>query len=665
MKRLTCGIRSALAAGTLRALLILSASPAPEGCLALDLVADGRAAAKVVVPDEANPVTGLAADLLVRYVAEITGVRLETLREKDAGATAEARVYLGATEKARTAGVDVSKLRDDGFVWKAVGRDLVIAGRDVPFASAKGATGLRTACHGTARGVYRLLEDYGGVRWFLPTPKGVVVPKSERFSVPDALSRREEPPFAYTAGGVAGAGEWSLANGQRLAADVRITGHSWDGALRDRGDPKQLFEKDPSLFAQVNGKRVYSDSNFQLCPSHPGFIEMNVTHFSKLFDAGYQWAEYNQSDGWCRCECDACDAQDRLDELKPTWGEYWNREPDPSNTALAPAERLWLPFREIAARLNAKYPDRKIVVLAYGPTFIPSQKVTRFPPNVMIALCREYDAHFDFYAGFDKTVWTYWWGDYHVSGYTPCMMPHEVAGRLRRLVDRGVRGVFVCGGGEQWGLEGPAYYAYAKLSWNPGLDVDTLVDDYCRGVFHSAATEMRQFFNLIEARIRIGQNTQTVKERAENECNIAAANYFPEAYPPAVLSALDSLLAQAKGKTGGDEFARQWLALTELQYRYLRIVATAFTLYREYRYSRQKPLALCRELAAAVEERTRYFNELEKVKADPRWTGDWFPGSGVFMGGVRTGGSMFGALNNRPPFSEAFAKELAAASSPK
>ena len=309
--------------------------------------------------------------------------------------------------------------------------------------------------------------------------------------------------------------------------------------------------------------------------------------------------------------------------------------------------------------------DRKIVVLAYGPTFIPSQKVSRFPPNVMIALCREYDAHFDFYAGFDKTVWTYWWGDYHVSGYTPCMMPHQVADRLRRLVDRGVRGVFVCGGGEQWGLEGPAYYVYAKLSWDPRLDADTLLDDYCRGVFHSAAPEMRQFFNLIEARIRIGQSTQTVKERAENERNIAAASYFPEAYPPAVLSALDSLLAQAKRKAEGDDFARQWLALTELQYRYLQIVANGFTLYREYRYSRQKPLELCRDLAAAVEARTRYISELEKVKADPRWTGDWFPGAGAFMSGVRAGGSMYGALSNRPPFSEAFAKELAAASAPK
>ena len=169
-----------------------------------------------------------------------------------------------------------------------------------------------------------------------------------------------------------------------------------------------------------------------------------------------------------------------------------------------------------------------------------------------------------------------------------------------------------------------------------------------------------QFFNLIENRIAIGRSAQTIKERAENECNIAADNYFPEAYPPSILSALDSLLAQAKKKTEGDDFARQWLALTELQYRYLRIVANGFTLYREYRYSRQKPLELCRELASVAEARNGFFSELEKLKADPLWLSDWFPGAGVYMSGVRTGGSMYGTLTNRPPFSEAFVKELAA-----
>jgi len=632
---------------------------APAACQAFDWVMDGKAAATLVVPGGTNAVTGQAAELLTRYVAEITGVGLQTVTEPDAPASGT-RIFLGATKAARAAGIDLSALKYDSFVWKTNGKDFFVAGNDYRFASAKGNDPGKSVCQGTARGVYRLLEEYGGVRWFLPTPKGVVVPKSARFSVPDTLNRQENATFAYTAGGVSGFGEWSLANGQRMAVDIRIQGHSWDGALRNWGAPKKLFGKDPSIFALVQGKRHYTDSNFHLCTSHPDFVEMNVRYLSTLFDAGYQWVEYNQSDGYRRCECDACNAMDQLDELAQTKGAYCGKAhaPNPHDKSLPPAERLWVPFHEIALRLYEKYPDRKIIPLAYGPTFIPSQKVKRFPPNVMISLTRDFPEYFEAYADFGKTIWTYWWGTYHVSGLTPNLMPHDVAARVRELADRGVLGVFACGGGEQWGLEGPAYYVYAKLSWDPRLDADVLLKDYCRGVYHGAAPEMERFFNLIEARTAVGKATQTVKEQADNDYRISAANYFPEAYPPHILTALDSLLANAEAKTAGDDFATQWLAFTGLQYRHLKIVANGFNLYREYRYVRNKTPELCGELLAAIDARKAFLNELSGLKARRDWVDAWFPGAGAYMASAVTGGVMYGALDICPPFNDAFRKEL-------
>ena len=641
----------------LRTLIILSAAMlTPEVCRAMEFVVDGRPAAKVVIPDDANPVTALAAEVLVRYVAESTGAKLEIVSEKDAGGSGE-RIFLGATAAAQTAGVDVSKIKYDGFIWKTVGNDLIIAGRDVPFASAKGKNNLQSACHGTARGVYRLLEDYGGVRWLLPTPKGVVVPKAERFSVPDGIDRREEPLFAYTLG-LSNFGEWSLANGQRRAVDVLTLGHSWDGALREAGDPKALFDKEPERFALIDGKRHYTPHNFQLCSSHPDFINISVQYFSKLFDKGHQWVEYNQADGWRRCECGRCNAMDRLDELEKEIGAYWNREADPSDKTRAPAERLWVPFGKIAERLYKKYPDHKIVPLAYHPTFIPSQAVKHFPPNVMIAMTREYPGLFEQFSGFDKTIWAYWWGAYHVSGLTPNMMAHQVIPHLNLLVDQDVLGVYSCGGGALWGLEGGAYYVYSKLSWNPTLDPDAVLDDYYRGVYHAAAPEMKRFFDLIESRVTVGKDTQTVKQRAHNLYNRSVAVYFPEAYPPAVLANLDSILAQAKAKAAGDDLAGQWLALTELQYRYLKIVANGFTLYREYRFSRNKTPALRGELAAAIEARESFIAEVTELKQKKEWLTDWFPGAGTYMATLPTGGSCYATLNAGPPFGGSFAQEL-------
>jgi hypothetical protein len=537
----------------------------------MDLVKGRAATARIVLPEDGNTVTEQAAGILNRYLKAITGTRLPVVSEKEADAGQSGpRVFLGATRAAAAAGIGVAGLKYDGFVWKVTGGDLYLAGRDFTFASAKGSRRLEDACHGTVRGVYRLLEEFGGVRWYLPTPRGTVIPKADGFSVPDRLERKEEPQFAYTLGGLAGLGEWSLANGQRRAINVLVLGHSWDGALREVGDPKELYEKEPERFALANGKRLFSSNNFHLCTSHPDFIDMNVRYFSKLFDKGYRWVEYNQSDGWVRCECDHCNAMDLLDERQREMGPYWTREDDPcGDPRRVPAERLWVPFQAIAERLYEKYPDRKIVPLAYHPTFIPPRKNPRFPPNVMISLTREYPAHFEAFAGCGKTIWTYWWGDYHGAGLTPNMMPHQVADRLRPLAEQDVKGIFSCGGGEKWGLEGCAYYVYAKLSWNPSLDPDAVLDDYCSGVYHAAAPHMKEFFNLIEARVAAGKATQTVADRASNLHKIVSAAYFPEAYPTRILNSLDILLARAKAKIAGDDTAQQWLALTELQYRYL------------------------------------------------------------------------------------------------
>jgi len=626
----------------------------------MDLVKGGEAGARIVLPDDGNPVTEQAARILNRYLKAITGAVLPTIAEKDAGAGHPVpRVFLGATRAAAAAGIDVAKLKYDGFVWKVVGCDLYMVGRDSTFASAQGSRRLEDACHGTARGVYRLLEEFGGVRWYLPTPTGTAVPTADRFSVPGRLERKEEPPFGYTLGGLDGLGEWSLANGQRRAVDVLVLGHSWDGALREVGDPKALFDKEPERFALVNGKRLSSPSNFHLCTSHPDFVDMNVRYFSKLFDKGYRWVEYNQSDGWARCECDRCNAMDLLDERQREIGPYWTREDDPCDLARVPAERLWVPLHAIAERLYKKYPDRKIVPLAYHPTFIPSEKIEKFPPNVMISLTREYPARFEAFAGYDKTIWTYWWGDYHGAGLTPNMMPRQVAGHLRPLAERGVKGIFSCGGGEKWGLEGCAYYVYAKLAWNPALDPDAVLDDYCRGVYHAAAPDMKEFFNLIESRVAAGKSTQTVQDRASNLHKIVSSAFFPEAYPPKILNSLDILLARAKAKIAGDETAQQWLALTELQYRYLKTLATGFSLYREFRYSRNASPELCRELIAAAKAREDLIGEITALKGKQDWLKDWFPGAGVYMGTLISGGSMYATLTDRPPFSEGFAKELA------
>jgi hypothetical protein len=83
-------------------------------------------------------------------------------------------------------------------------------------------------------------------------------------------------------------------------------------------------------------------------------------------------------------------------------------------------------------------------------------------------------------------------------------------------------------------------------------------------------------------------------------------------------------------------------------------------LYREYRYSRNASPELCRELIAAAKARDGLISEIMALKEEKDWMKEWFPGAGIYLGTMVSGGSMYATLTDRPPFSEGFAKELEA-----
>ncbi len=49
-----------------------------------------------------------------------------------------------------------------------------------------------------------------------------------------------------------------------------------------------------------------------------------------------------------------------------------------------------------------------------------------------------------------------------------------------------------------WSALGLAYYVRAKLYWDPDVDVEALIEDYCRAGFGPAADQVRAYFDLLE-----------------------------------------------------------------------------------------------------------------------------------------------------------------------
>ncbi|MBN1674424.1 MAG: DUF4838 domain-containing protein [Kiritimatiellae bacterium] len=652
---------------------LLAALAGPPHGRAMDLVRDGRPCAVVVLPAGHNAMTEQAADYLNRYLSQMTGTNLNVVREDAAEARSGPRVFLGDTKAARAIGLEPGALRWDGFRWKVAAGNLYIAGHDIKFPNQKSVNS-HIACRGTAMGVFRLLEEFGGVRWLLPTPKGECVPSSTRFAVPDTLDRTEEPAFAYIDPRFSRLRHWSWANGFRCAINIKThSGHSWDAALHNWGEPEALFEKDPTLFALINGKRVlgqrldpekdrnygsykaqgYTRHHNMLCSSHPDYVPMNVAYFSRLFEEGYDWAQFGASDGFRRCDCPKCNAMDTVDEVAGNERRFWDVtdwDVDAMDENVPSAERLWVPFLEIAKQLYAKYPDKKIMPIAYGPTSIPSRTVTAWPPNVVVELARQDEKYFKAFAAIpEKTAYIYWWGTYHAGGLTPKLGPHKTAENVRHLVRHGVKGLYVCGGAEIFGLEGPAYYIFAKLAWDPTREVEKLLEEYYAGVYHAAAAPMKRFFALIEERVPIGNKAQYAKGVQKRD---RASAYFPAAYPPEVRTRLWGLLREAKAAVAGDGFASNWLALTERQFRYADIVTRVFEHYRDWR--KDKSPAARQAAEAALAEHRAFLQELTALKEDKGYLDNWFPNWKHYMAEAPTGGKMSGQLSNKKPFNGKF-----------
>lgn len=666
---------------------------------AFDLVVAGRPTACIVIGDQRDPLVLDAATCLNFYIGKITGTQLVVRTETEAGAGAGVsnRVVLGATVAAARAGLDTAGLESDGYRLKVSGRTLFILGPDRSFravepvfdATATNGTtaadeapadedediathdGQRIerlerikamrvtrqvrwkarwtgicAVRGTLNGVIRVLHDYGGVRWFLPSPQGERIPTASAFRVPGDLNIVEKPAFQAAFANADGlwaytpSNYWAMGNGFRVPLNLRyFFGHSWGSQIGlAAGSPGALFRQHPEYFAMRQGRREYKPKGSVLCTSNPAVVDLLTRTMQRWFDAGWDWVQYNQSDGYKRCECEACDALDgyRLYER----GAFTN-----------PCERLLGPAYEMAQRCLKSHPDKHILMLSYGPTRLPSRQFDRFPSNVVLQMCHTTTNDFARWAGKADAyaVWLYWFGAYQTPGIAVKYTPRAAAERLQYFHQQGVRLLYWgCGkGGINWGNEGPVYYVVGQLIRNPRLDYQRVLDEYYEGVFEAAAPAMRRYFDLLYRQVQTNH-----VDRARDETGGAHVytirTYFTNTYPNAILSQLENFLDDAQARADTDR-ARHWVALTRDQFTYLQTTAQVFLEYD--RLMGEPTLDNARRLQAARAARDSYLARLRGYKRDPEFIRDWYPGYQTIVPHAADGnGKKDRNLTRYPPF---------------
>ena len=592
----------------------------------LTLVADGRPNAVIVVPSNASRAAAEGAKILCEHLFEISGARLRVLTEDDppAVSVADGRIeppssqpeiktfiLVGEGELAKKLGQSSESLGPGGILVYTAGNALVLLGPDDKTPSDP---------WGSRYAVTTFLEEGLGCRYLWPGQSGKVVPKrktvtvgainirftpllrqrnirssgySERvqqgldrlgFSREDFLHAREEA--AATQPASPGWMDWHRMGGTlglRTGDGTILSAHAW----------KTFLKEHPEWFAmQADGSR-YFEANWErprLCKSNPALIEAIVQEKLKELrrNPGQTSTCLMTNDGGSKagfCLCDACKAMDPP-EGRPT--NLWTYDHASGRTSrfdyVSLTDRMLHFYNAIAQKCSQEYPDVLFTGQAYSVYVAPPLR-EKLHPNIVIRFVHSTEHYAsDELRAQGMSDWDQWAKAAQMIYYRPnCLLwgrhegttglyVHKLAQDFRHIAHNRCVGTDFDSCMHHWATQGLNYYVLAKLHWNPDLDVDTLIDDYCRSGFGQAAGPVRRYFAKIE---------QLTDEVASAEVQAGASRpNVTEPYTQETIAALRGLLDEADAAASSDEAVRQRIAFlrvgldfTELQakiYRFLR-----------------------------------------------------------------------------------------------
>jgi hypothetical protein len=590
----------------------------------LYLVKDGRPVSTIVKPDDAPPWTNQAVEWLNEYVRKTSGATLPVVTEDKA--PQGTLISIGHTDMAKEAGVSAEDLKYDGCKLIETGGTLFLLGRDSDTQIEKQPL---TGARGTCRAVLTFLEDYCGIRWFLPGPQGEFVPKSADISIPKDLRKTFIPAFAYSdgrfpydygylanGGGTPGA----IINNYRKSVLAITGGHVYYHAV----PTGEYFAEHPGYFAEIDGKRTGKGNH--LCTSNPEVQKLILRWVRQQFDEGYEWVTIGQEDGYQRCQCAECE---KLDNFR--WAPTGGRWEDFQETGLreTPCERLFLAHKWVIDQVAVSHPDKKVMLMCYAPTAWPSKKIDSFGDNVICEVMNQSPDYLAAWKGKSAGMACYFYlfTIQCPMGFNVSMTPQEIAEKVRYLSSYGMLGIYH-GAESNWGLMGPVFYVFGKMMGDPSLSHEDLVEEYCNGVFGAASDTMQEFFDLIYARLEEvvplgledfnGRNTTLPRD-------MTTTKMFLSQYPPEFLTRLDQLLAQAE-QEADSERARGWVRLSREHFDFIKLLTGAMEAHREWKSSETEAnwLELERRVQAFDAFRTKI------ITYTSEYTDAWFPGHAYF-----------------------------------
>ncbi|MFO7976357.1 MAG: DUF4838 domain-containing protein [Candidatus Hydrogenedentota bacterium] len=497
--------------GVLVILVTLGISVMGGGCARLGVVwrerpmtlaENGQTDFSIVVAEDASPSTQYGAEELQRFLGEITGASFPI--RTDASPMDAHEIILGDSKHLRRLGasVDFGALGDEGYVIRTMGPHLVIAGG---------------ALRGNLYGVYGLLEDHLGCKWFTPTISRI--PKESTLKLA-SIDETTVPVLEYREPFVLDCfdGDWCARNRMNSSAasleekhggKVRFGNGMFVHTFNSLVPPEKYFDEHPEYFSEIDGKRVRERT--QLCCTNPDVVRIVTEEVKKRIaaDPGAFVYSVSQNDWDNHCECETCQALAEKEDSQ-----------------MAPVLQL---VNQVAAEIEKDYPGKAIETLAYQWTR-KAPKTMRPRPNVIIRLCSieccfmhplaTCDSQENRAFRRDAREWAkvadrLWVWDY-VTSFRHFLVPFPNLrvrdDNIRFFIENNVVGIFEQDNykslsGEFNALSG---YLNAKLLWDPDYGENRAINEFLEAVYGDAAKPIRKYLDMLHDKV----------ERDNIHCNI-------------------------------------------------------------------------------------------------------------------------------------------------
>lgn len=477
------------------------------------------------------PSVKLAAQELQKHVELCTGIRLPITAKP-----AKPMIALGSSPEAKAAGVDASKLEQETHIIRTVGDNLFIAGRDLPNDAYTGTGG---KSYGTLYGTYAFLNETMGVAWPYPTDKGIYAPKlGKDWQIP-ALDKTFQPPFAlrgfqYIPRDSEAFLEWKRRNynyeGMSWFAGrkhIPVT-HSWWDIYPQTGSPLAKVNKDamstfkehPEYFnAMFNGERVAPQHNFALCLTNPEAVRdaaaryVNLLRFSKTKQPFPDYIISLSPNDASRCFCKKCLAACRIYSEKDVGPVKTQELGYAHNSCMSQlmldyyrtvTESLAKEFRNLEAsgliyhqyefpldiRHEKMPPQFNAVIAPYHTSYGPG-RIYEPVNRTWHSLMDGWDGIFEHrcYYGLD-----FWFNQAVGAPWPP--FTALMKDTFRTLYDKKFDGILLYGGWDAASY--PTNYLIMRLAWNPKLDPDTLLKEFCDKAYGKAGEPVMKIYRLSE-----------------------------------------------------------------------------------------------------------------------------------------------------------------------